>query len=331
MERKYRDMFGEVHASDRLKQEVLNMTKQKRSQRRHIPLAALIAAVLVVVLAGTALAMTNAGIRDWFAQHWREETGRVINVDQLGMIDQLTQEIGAGDTCNGVTVTVDSVTRGESILWMLLEIDGLEITPEEASGSFFADMGMSITPQPESMESFGYDFEEAGFRENGALMVLLRYLPLLTEEDTLLDACNVELRLGSFTLGERTVVEGTWNISFSLEKADLPESLTLENRIRVPALPLDTPEERPEVEFRDVRITPTELHLVWADPEMQEKVMAPGYWSLLMKDGAEISHCGGVGYDLPDGRAVKVYYWKVPIDLTQVEALKFGELVFPLH
>lgn len=119
MERKYREMFGEVHASDRLKQEVLNMTKQKRSQRRHIPLAALIAAVLVVVLAGTALAMTNAGIRDWFAQHWREETGHVINVDQLGMIDQLTQEIGAGDTCNGVTVTVDSVTRGESILWML--------------------------------------------------------------------------------------------------------------------------------------------------------------------------------------------------------------------
>ena len=75
----YREMFDEVHAPQGLKEEVLNMTKQDTARvARKISAAFVIAAVLAVVLAGTALAAV-AGVpqtlREWFDQQWTETAG----------------------------------------------------------------------------------------------------------------------------------------------------------------------------------------------------------------------------------------------------------------
>ena len=57
----YQRAFDHVTASDHLKKEVLEMTKQEQDiLRRRIPRAVLIAAVLILVLAGTAVAVTAA-------------------------------------------------------------------------------------------------------------------------------------------------------------------------------------------------------------------------------------------------------------------------------
>ena len=59
MRKAYQELFDEVHASERLRTEVMNMKNTESTDmrpKRRIPAAALIAAVLVVVLAGTALA-----------------------------------------------------------------------------------------------------------------------------------------------------------------------------------------------------------------------------------------------------------------------------------
>ena len=54
---KYEETFDGVHASQRLKTEVLNMKREEKAARkRRIPAAALAAAILAVVLAGTAVA-----------------------------------------------------------------------------------------------------------------------------------------------------------------------------------------------------------------------------------------------------------------------------------
>lgn len=106
------------------------MTKQERTTaKRQIPRMVLIAAIVVLVLAGTALAAAVPGIRQWFSQQWRLETGRPIHTDQLGLIDQLSDAVGVSAQSGGVTVTVDSVTRGEDVIWFLLRYDGLP--PEE--------------------------------------------------------------------------------------------------------------------------------------------------------------------------------------------------------
>lgn len=126
----YRKTFDEIHASDALRQEVLNMTKQEKAVvRRQIPRMVLIAAIVALVLAGTALAAAIPGIQEWFGQQWMKETGRPIHTDQMGLIDQLSDAVGVSATVDGVTVTVDSVTRGEDVIWFLLRYDGLP--PEE--------------------------------------------------------------------------------------------------------------------------------------------------------------------------------------------------------
>lgn len=126
----YRKTFDEIHASAALRQEVLNVTKQeKTAAKRQIPRMLLIAAIVVLVLAGTALAAAAPGIRQWFSQQWTQQTGRPIHTDQLGLIDQLSDAVGVSAQSGGVTVTVDSVTRGENVIWFLLRYDGLP--PEE--------------------------------------------------------------------------------------------------------------------------------------------------------------------------------------------------------
>ena len=77
MRTKYQRAFDHVAASDRLKEEVRNMTKQeKRVLRRQVPRALIAAALVALLLAGTALAASVPGIQDWFRQYWQEATGQ---------------------------------------------------------------------------------------------------------------------------------------------------------------------------------------------------------------------------------------------------------------
>lgn len=141
----YRKTFDEIHASEALRQEVLNMTKQERTAtKRQIPRMLLIAAIVVLVLAGTALAAALPGIQAWFSRQWTQETGQPIHTDQLGLIDRLTDAVGVSAESGGVTVTVDSVTRGEDVIWLLLEFGGLP--PEEELEKAFSALA---EPQPE--------------------------------------------------------------------------------------------------------------------------------------------------------------------------------------
>lgn len=95
MEQKYRDMFDEVHASDRLQQEVQNMTKQERQEvRRRISKTTLIAAIIAALLAGTALAASVPGVKLWFDRQWEETSGgKEMAQEQERAIDSLTHSV----------------------------------------------------------------------------------------------------------------------------------------------------------------------------------------------------------------------------------------------
>lgn len=106
------------------------MTKQERTAaKRQIPRMLLIASIVILALAGTALAASLPRIQEWFSQQWTAQTGRPIHTDKMGLIDQLSDVVGVSAESGGITMTVDSVTRGENVIWFLLEIDGL---PPEA-------------------------------------------------------------------------------------------------------------------------------------------------------------------------------------------------------
>lgn len=96
MRTRYQRAFDHVTASGRLREEVLNMTKQeKRSLRRRIPRAVLIAAALALLLAGTALAVNAPGIQAWFQRYWEEAAGEAeVPPAQREVLDDLTQPVG---------------------------------------------------------------------------------------------------------------------------------------------------------------------------------------------------------------------------------------------
>ena len=97
MRTNYQRAFDHVAASDRLKEEVRNMTKQeKRTVRRQVPRALIAAALAAMLLAGTALAAGVPGIRDWFRQYWQEATGQAeMDAAQAAAVDGLTQSVGS--------------------------------------------------------------------------------------------------------------------------------------------------------------------------------------------------------------------------------------------
>ena len=191
MKQAYRDLFDEVHASQHLRQEVLQMTEQKQAPRRQFPKRLLIAAAVLAVLAGTAVAAVGgpATLRDWFGRTWEESTGAPMETQQMALIDELTRPVGASDTQNGVTVTVDSITVGNSNLWLLLKISG-EYPEEENVGYNFDGMDLTIDPDPDQVDTpggAGMSYPYSGVAEDGRLTLLVHYTIDLAGQSSLLE------------------------------------------------------------------------------------------------------------------------------------------------
>lgn len=325
----YRKTFDEIHASAALRQEVLNMTKQeKTAAKRQIPRMLLIAAIVVLVLAGTALAAAAPGIRQWFSQQWTQQTGRPIHTDQLGLIDQLSDTVGVSVESGGVTVTVDSVTRGEEVIWFLLEIGGdlpsreeLESRLKEAgelpedgpssdatAGCLFETVELAFDPAVLGEKS-GYCLseEQAGVRADGAMMLLMEYQPLKGNR-SLLEAAAVTMALSGLEMGITScdttipVPGGPWELAFSLPAMELPPSQTkaagpgqapgvvpLNRSVTYgESLAMDPP-ARETMVFQDIQVTPTGFTILWSDPEQTTRLFPPpGLWYLVMEDGSEL-------------------------------------------
>lgn len=363
MRDQYRETFDEIRASEALRQEVLNMTKQEKAAvKRQMPRIVLIAAVIILALAGTTLAASLSGLPDWFSQQWVKETGKTIEKDQMGVITGLTDEVGVSAEAGGVTVTVDSVTRGEGIIWVLMRITGIPseeelaarmsqyerpieglpegITPPSVRHYSFVDLELLFQPELEdTYSSWSYPQETRG--EDGSLVLLLRYVPPVGAEATPLDAEEMTLRLGSLhwgaLAGDVPVAEGPWELTFSLPALEPVKPLTT-GKCRVTgnispegawSLAEDGPLPTEEVEFQDIQVTPTGVRFLWADPQQMSRVDLPGYIELAMKDGTKVRGQGGGSYrvEADDGQVLSQatqYVWPVPVDLNQVEALSIG-------
>lgn len=112
----YQEAFDHVTASERLKDEVLDMTKREKQElRRRIPKFILIAAVITLLLAGTALAVNIPNLQDWFRQYWVEATGEgLMNPQQEEVVNSVTQSVDATSNIeNGAEDTFSEGTLPE--------------------------------------------------------------------------------------------------------------------------------------------------------------------------------------------------------------------------
>lgn len=120
----YQEAFDHVTASERLKDEVLDMTKREKQElRRRIPKFILIAAVIALLLAGTALAVNIPNLQDWFRQYWADATREgLMNPQQEEVMNSVTQSIdatsnmenGAEDTSTGDTFSEGTLPEAAS-------------------------------------------------------------------------------------------------------------------------------------------------------------------------------------------------------------------------
>ena len=384
----YQRAFDHVTASDHLKKEVLEMTKQEQDiLRRRIPRAVLIAAVLILVLAGTAVAVSVPGIQDWFRQYWQETAGATaMPAEQEEAIGQMTQSVGtsagtkaleevespsaeegqapaAGDSsveapaagepeqidnsepeppstatqdppaaeAGGATVTLDSVTVGEDQIWLLLRVTGRTFEP--GSWYQFAMTRMDGEPEKELSDlgivmggGFTYGRDWYKILEDGSLEIMLLYQNA-DPNAILTDGRTLTLCLANLMMDGELVLEGEWDLPFTLKKTAPLPAIELEH-IRLPVDGLDSIQE---ADFEKIRVTSAGMELI-----CDAQYAGFSFWSdvaLILTDGTEIGITGARGVwegEAHESRWVADYTWKVPVALEQAAAVRIGGQVIPL-
>lgn len=334
MKELYRKTFDEVHASERLREEAQNMKVTERNVRRlRLPATLVAAMILLVVLAGTVAAVT-AGvpgtIREWFTREWTALSGEAMPQEQLSLIQELTQPVGVSDTDSGVTVTLDSVTVGQNMLWMLLKVSGT-YEAEEAWLYHFADSEIDLDSEKASAVSapgiWSMDYAYQGLAEDGTLTMLARFC-VDSGMGSLQEGGHVTLVLGDLMYSDTVALKGNWAISFELEPVERQKIMTLEE-LTVPAVDLDT-DEKGMVTLYDVCISSTELRFVRAAEDQRWRELFP---TLVLEDGTEVCSTGGTSGFLDEAHTQwgSVFYWQLPVDMDHVTGIRFRDEVFALR
>ena len=340
---RYRELFDNVRASEKLKTEVRNMTNQtqNKKERRKIHAPAILAAALTLALMGTALAeaFLPGTLRGWFSRQWAESTGREPDAEQVVSVERLTQFVGVSDADSGVTVTLDSVTLGDSSLWMLLKLDGDIPAKKKPELFHFADVNLTFKTAPDSVTTpggLGYGFDYMGITEDGKLSMLINYSVTLSGEDTLFSGYAAELRLGALMYSDKVAVAGNWTLPFTLDAVQ-EEVLTLDSAL-VPTMA--RPDRKAEtVEIQNIRVSATGIRFT-QDLNYDEfpEILDPDLTGVVLSDGSVIPSNGGgsrwtgdaVG-DTYTGDWATDLTWRVPVDLSQVAGVQFGDKIIPLR
>lgn len=340
MKTRYQEMFDEVHASGRLQKEVMSMTKRERTQVvKKVSVSFIIAAALAVILAGTALAAAVGvpqTLQEWFDKQWADSAGEEeMPQAQSEIIEGLVQPVGVASSGYGVTVNLEAVTPGENCLWMYLNVKGEKLKDQ---WQFFSIelFGLDIDRQMGQMGMTVYPMSET---EKGEQDLVIQYIA--PEGVTFLEGGRMTLRLDTIVIinalptdenpeTDYDTIEGAWALPFHLKPVEEQEVLTAESAL-VPGR--DVGKDQPEgpMEIRDIRVTMTGLSFVEdaPDPKIDPVYLMSDVTTqifLQMKDGTEL-HAVGRSRGLERTRCS----WDLPVDLSKVESIRFGDVVVPLE
>lgn len=345
----YRETFDQIRASEQLREEVLKMTKQEHitTVKRRIPKTVLIAAALALVLAGTALAVASPTLREWFEKKWAEETSSQLKESQSLVIDSLTQKVGISDTSGEVTVTVDSITVGTSQIWALLDVEGWDF--DRNAQYSFDRMRVEIVPDPSEGQhgGAGYGLDSIGFTEDGRCRMLLEFSATISTGNQLNRgdyALEIDLndliRRRTGGAEDEALCEGEWSFSIPLAAESLSPTITID-RVQVlsnhmvwdqatgkdgGALEGTGGKSHPAVAtLTNLQITATGASF-YCDGLMDRL-----HATVILADGTEVENRGGGGSRMEDGGWYVSFDWPVPLDVTDIVAIRFGDAEIPLN
>ena len=353
MKASYREMFDEVRASERLNEEVLNMTKQERTQVvKKVSLSFIIAAALAVLLAGTALAAAIGipqTLQEWFGQQWTEAGGgEEMPKEQAEVIKSLVQPVGVTAIANGVSVTLDSVTPGEGSVCLMLKVKG-----ERLSGKWDF-MRTKITGGPmekmaEGPIGLSSQWKDLGTTEDGTQVFL--YWFDAPKGVNFLEGGEMELRLQDIELPDENPVppgtypegimvsadlEGTWILPFTLEPLTDQPSLAAKSA-RVPCTKWEWKEGSSEgtssdltIDIQDIRVTSIGYSYLLPEKIAGFDETCDYMWELPTLQLAGGMTVSGLDSGRDNGDARVRGSWDFPVELSKVESIQFGDVVVPL-
>ena len=200
-------------------------------------------------------------------------------------------------------------------------------------------MDLTIDPYPDQVDTpggYGVSVRDWGVTEDGMLGLLIVFTIHLGGQTSLLDSPRqATLVLNDLVSNNikwkgdkyKTVAEGAWTLTFPLEPGEM-EKRTLEE-IQVPGTNRDTGEVV-TMTLRDVQITSTDITYTFDATPQDPEVMLT--CSLVMENGAEVGYSNGATRFLDEERTQwsSVWYWRMPVDLSRVTALRFGDVEIPL-
>ena len=302
--------------------------------RRRLP-AALIAAMLAMLLMGAGVVAVIYGdsIQSWFGHYFGIVTGQEMSEGQSALIDHLSQDISQSQTVGETIVTVDSVTVGDDSFYLLVRVEGVELSKRHSYS--FDGVTMEVSPDPiEGVGGIGsLGIQHHGLDGDGAALLLMDYSYAAQEEfeiDT--SPLEVHLILEDFMRSPQTderkmVTEGIWEFNFTIDRSQPPASVSLPDT-EVMAMNLNLREEVP-VLLTNIELTNTGIRFQYDYSE--GTIALESHLDVILKSGASINYGSGSGTPLPDGTTLTCsYQWMIPVNLDEVEAVKVGETIIPV-
>ena len=303
---------------------------------RRLPVA-LVAAMLCIVLigAGVTAIVCRDSIQSWFGLYWEQLTGQPMSDNHTALIDHLSQEIDLAQTVGDVTVIVDSATVGDDSFYLLLRIEGLDLSKKHSYG--FEEVLMEVSPDPlqDSGGITGYGIQFHGLDGDGAALLLIDFDYALHggyAED--MRPLEITLSLTNFaqnalTERKKLLAEGEWRFTFEIER-NKPEVICFPD-VEVMAIDLTQRDEYTEVPvlLTNIELTNTGIRFQY-DCKNGDWTVDPHIYAILT-NGQEIGIGSGSGIVQDDGSLFSTHTWLVPVDLNEVVAVKIGGVVLSVE
>ncbi len=331
------------------------MTKQEKTQVvRKISVSFILAAALTVLLAGTALAAA-AGVpetlREWFGQQWTEAGGgEEMPREQSKVVDRLVQPVDVTVINKGVAVTLDSVTPGEGGLWLMYKVKGDALKGKEVDRWHFRieELEGELMEKEIKDDSLGISILTSvggpvGITEDGAEVFLMFYDA--PRGVNFLEGGDLEFRLEDIRMlgkwdgkeGSPLPIVGTveakWILPFTLAPTENEKALMVKSA-KVPCEADGTDGSRKAAELKeikDIRVTALGVSYV-EDRKADEERYVVDDVALMLEGGVEIgSNSTGPVMADSDGEKLCTRCWELPVDLSKVESVRFGDVVIPLE
>lgn len=297
------------------------------SKRKLVVILLAAAMALILVSCSVAAAIYGDNIQAWFSCYWEEITGSDMAEGQTAVINKLSQEIGVSATDGNLTITVDSATGSENIFYILIRVSGHQFTQRHNYGFDTKSLTADPNALPDTLRvsSFGIRYLGVDAEGNGLFLIDYNYV---TSDGMAYDLNELPMTLNLENMTQRNlhgshtqdiiIEEGQWSLSFTLDRSQVPEKLSLPNA-EVGGMNQETG-ERVSVKLTDIVLSNTGIRYTY---DSQHGTIEPfGEITVLLKNGSQIEDGQGTGTVEEDLTTRNyIWHWSIPLNIDDIASI----------